>query len=70
MEARRLARTPSGEFGLLPEIEGREIGLVKPMLRLPSFPPEETVIFTGDEEEEEGDEAFFTIVAIYRERYF
>lgn len=50
-----------GELGLLFETEARGTGLVKPMLLLPTvLPPEDTVIVTG--EEEEGDEAIFTIL--------
>lgn len=49
-----------GEFGLF-DNEARGTGLVKPMLLLPfDFPADDTVIVTGDEEEEAG---VFTIFA-------
>lgn len=58
LEARRFPLLLRGELGLL-EIEARGTGLVKPMLLLPlTFPPDETVMVTG---EEDGEEAVFTI---------
>ena len=57
-EARRFPRLLSGEFGLF-ETEARGTGLVKPMLLIPPpFPPDETVMVTG---EDDGEEAVFTI---------
>ena len=58
LEARRFPLLLRGEFGLF-DIEARGTGLVKPMLLLPlTFPPDETVMVTG---EEDGEEAVFTI---------
>lgn len=54
-----------GELGLL-ENEARGTGLVSPMLLLPPvFPPDETVMVTG---EEDGDVAIFTMMRKESER--
>jgi len=51
---------------LLLETEERGSGLVKPMFLLPPvLPPEETVIFTGEEEE---DVVFTMFVGILKEQ--
>ncbi len=59
LESRRFARLLRGELGLF-ETEARGTGLVNPMLLIPpTFPPDDTVMVTG---EEDGDEADFTIL--------
>lgn len=60
----RFERLLRGELLLL-ETEERGSGLVKPMFLLPPvLPPEETVIFTGEEE----DVVFTMFIGIFKEQ--